>query len=76
MTHHSLGNLNQAVIAYKKLVASNPSYALETENKILSVIYFFSQGKISEALDTIDSLIKINSNDSILYRGYSNWCLI
>ena len=68
LTHHSLGNLNQAVMAYKKVVASNPSYALESENKILSVIYFFSQGKISEALDTIDLLIKINSNDALLFN--------
>ena len=40
IVNHKLGNLDQAVKLYKRVVALDASYALESENRILSVIYF------------------------------------
>jgi predicted TPR repeat methyltransferase len=65
---HKLGKLDQAVRLYKQVVAIDANYALASENKILSVIYFFSQGSIQEALDTLSILIEKNPKDPLLYN--------
>ena len=41
--NHKLGRLDAAVTSYKKVVAISPDYAVTHNNKILSVIYFFSK---------------------------------
>ena len=53
---------------YKKVVAIDSNYALESENKILSVIYFFSQGNIQEALETLNMLVEKNPRDALLFN--------
>ena len=58
--NHKLGNLDQAVRLYKQVVALDFKYAVASENKILSVIYFFSQGNIQEALETLNMLVEKN----------------
>jgi len=68
IVNHKLGNLNQAVRLFKKVVALDSNYALESENKILSVIYFFSQGNIQEALETLNMLVKRNPRDALLFN--------
>ncbi|MDA8692197.1 methyltransferase domain-containing protein [Candidatus Pseudothioglobus singularis] len=68
IVNHKLGNLNQAVRLFKKVVALDSNYALESENKILSVIYFFSQGNIKEALETLNMLVKRNPRDALLFN--------
>ena len=68
IVNHKLGNLNQAVRLFKKVVALDSNYALESENKILSVIYFFSQGNIQEALETLNVLVKRNPRDALLFN--------
>ena len=65
---HKLGKLDQAVRLYKQVVAIDSNYALASENKILSVIYFFSQGSIQEALDTLSILVEKNPKDPLLYN--------
>ena len=39
LVQHKLGKLDKAVRTYKKVVAIDSNYALESNNKILSVIY-------------------------------------
>ena len=68
IVEHKLGNLDQAVRLYKKVVALDFNYALESENKILSVIYFFSQGNIPEALETLYMLVEKNPRDALLFN--------
>ena len=68
LVQHELGKLDQAVRLYKKAVAIDSNYALESENKILSVIYFFSQGNIQEALETLNMLVKRNPRDALLFN--------
>ena len=68
IVEHKLGNLDQAVRLYKKVVALDSNYALESENKILSVIYFFSQGNIQEALETLNMLVEKNPRDALLFN--------
>ena len=68
VVYHKLGNLDQAVRLYKKVVAIDSNYALESENKILSVIYFFSQGNIQEALEKLNILVEKNPNDALLFN--------
>ena len=68
LVNHNLGNLDQAVRLYKKVVALDSNYALESENKILSVIYFFSQGNIQEALETLNMLVEKNPTDALLFN--------
>ena len=68
ITHHRLGELDQAVRLYKQVVASDPNYALASDNKILNVIYFFSQGNIQEALETLNILVEKNPRDALLYN--------
>ena len=63
LLEHKLGKLDQAVRLYKKVVSIDSNYALESENKILSVIYFFSQGNIQEALETLNMLVEINPTE-------------
>jgi predicted TPR repeat methyltransferase len=68
LVNHKLGNLNQAVRMYKKVVAVDSIYALESENKILSVVYFFSQGNIQGALEILNMLVEKNPRDALLYN--------
>ena len=68
LVNHNLGNLDQAVRLYKQVVALDSNYALASENKILSVIYFFSLGNIQEALETLNSLVEINPTDALLFN--------
>ena len=67
-SHHRLGQLDAAVRSYKKVVAIKPDYAEAHKNKILSVIYFFSNGQIPDAIDTLEVLIKDNPNDALLFN--------
>ncbi|MDA9800896.1 tetratricopeptide repeat protein [Candidatus Pseudothioglobus singularis] len=66
--HHKLGELDQAVRVYKRVVAIDPTYALGSENRILSVIYFFSQGDIQEALEILNILVEENPKDALLFN--------
>jgi predicted TPR repeat methyltransferase len=68
ITEHELGNLNRAVRLYKKAVAANPEIALKSENKILRVIYHFSQGNIQKALEILNSLIEKYPTDALLFN--------
>ncbi len=68
LAQHKLGRLDQAVRAFKKVVALDSNFALESDNKILSVIYFFSQGNIQEALETLNMLVKRNPRDALLFN--------
>jgi predicted TPR repeat methyltransferase len=68
LLEHKLGKLDQAVRLYKKVVAIDSNYVLESENKILSVIYFFSQGNIQEALATLKMLVEKNPRDALLFN--------
>jgi predicted TPR repeat methyltransferase len=74
-THHKLGNLDQAVRLYKRVVALDPNFALESNNKILSVIYFFSQGDIQEALKILNILVEKNPKDALLFNMLGG-CLV
>ena len=67
-SHHRLGQLDAAVRSYKKVVAIKPDYARAHNNKILSVIYFFTSGQIPDAIDTLEALIKDNPNDALLFN--------
>lgn len=67
-TLQRLGQLDAAVRNYKKVIAIKPDYAEAHNNKILSVIYFFNNGKISDAIDTLEVLIKDNPNDALLFN--------
>ena len=58
VVEHELGNLNHAVRLYKKAVDVDHEIALKSENKILSVIYYFSQHNIKEALEVFEAVIK------------------
>ena len=58
--HHQIGNLDKAVRNFKKIVALNPDYSKNHSNKILLVIYFFLQGDINSALETLKILIDSN----------------
>ena len=66
--HHTLGDLDQAVRLFKRVVVLDPNYALKSDNKILRVIYFFSKGNIQEALETLKMLIEINPSDALLFN--------
>ena len=68
ITEHDLGNLNHAVRLYKKAVDVDHEIALKSENKILSVIYYFSQHNIKEALEVLNVLIDQNPKDALLYN--------
>ena len=68
IAEHGLGNLNHAVRLYKDAVATDPNSALENENKILSVIYYFSQNNIQEALEILTVLIEKSPVDALLYN--------
>ena len=68
IAEHGLGNLNHAVRLYKDAVATDPNSALENENKILSVIYYFSQNNIQEALEILTVLIEQSPEDALLYN--------
>ena len=68
LLEHKLGKLDQAVRLYKKVVSIDSNYALESENKILRVIYFFSQGNIQEALETLNMLVEKNPTDALLFN--------
>ena len=68
IVEHKLGNLDQAVRLYKKVVALNSNYALESENKVLSVIYFFSQGDMQKALEILNILAEKNPKDALLFN--------
>ena len=67
-TNHKLGHLDAAVRSYKKVVAIKPDYAATHNNKILSVIYFFSKGLIPDAIDALEVLIKDSPNDALLFN--------
>jgi len=66
--NHKLGQLDLAVRSYKKVVTINSEFALVHKNRILSVIYFFSKGIISDAIDTLEELIKDSPNDALLFN--------
>ena len=66
--HHKLGRLDAAVTSYKKVMAISPDYALTHNNRILSVIYFFSKGLIPDAIDVLEALIKGSPNDALLFN--------
>jgi predicted TPR repeat methyltransferase len=68
LVNHKLGNLDQAVRLYKKVVALDSNYALASENKILGVIYFFSQGNILKALEVLNILVEKNPRDALLFN--------
>jgi len=68
VVEHELGNLNHAVRLYKEAVAVSPKIALKSENKILSVIYYFSQNNIQEALETLNMLVEKNPTDALLFN--------
>ena len=65
---HKLGQLDAAVRSYKKVVAIKPDYAEPHNNKILSVIYLFTKGQISDAIDILEALIKDNPDDALLFN--------
>ncbi|MCS5589382.1 MAG: tetratricopeptide repeat protein, partial [Candidatus Thioglobus sp.] len=65
---HRLGQLDAAVRSYKKVVAIKPDYAEAHNNKILSVIYLFTKGQISDAIDILEALIKDNPDDALLFN--------
>jgi predicted TPR repeat methyltransferase len=65
---HRLGQLDAAVRSYKKVVAIKPDYAEAHNNKILSVIYLFTNGQIPDAIDTLEVLIKDNPYDALLFN--------
>ena len=67
-SHHRLGQLDAAVRSYKKVVAIKPDYAEVHNNKILSVIYFFTNGQIPDAIDILEALIKDYPNDALLFN--------
>jgi len=67
-THHKLGQLDEAIRSYKKVVAINPAYAVTHNNQILTVIYFFSNGQIPDAIDTLKLLIKDSPDDALLFN--------
>jgi predicted TPR repeat methyltransferase len=67
-TRQRLGQLDAAVRSYKNVVAIKPDYAEAHNNKILSVIYFFSNGQIPDAIDTAEALIKDYPNEALLYN--------
>ena len=67
-TLQRLGQLDAAVRSYKKVVAIKPEYAEAHSNKILSVIYFFTNDQIPDAIDTLEALIKDNPNDALLFN--------
>ena len=66
--NHKLGRLDSAVTSYKKVVAISPDYAITHNNKILSVIYFFSKQLIPDAIDVLEELIKYSPNDALLFN--------
>ncbi|MDC1220808.1 tetratricopeptide repeat protein [Candidatus Thioglobus sp.] len=66
--NHKLGHLDAAVKGYKKVVAISPDYAVTHNNKILSVIFFFSKGLIPDAIDVLEELIKGGPNDALLFN--------
>jgi len=66
--NHKLGRLDSAVTSYKKVVAISPDYAITHNNKILSVIYFFSKQLIPDAIDALEELIKYSPNDALLFN--------
>ena len=75
IVEHELGNLNHAVRLYKEAVAVSPKIALKSENKILSVIYYFSQNNIQEALETLNMLVEKNPTDALLFNMLGG-CLV
>ena len=68
LSHHRLGQLDAAVRSYKKVITIKPDYAEAHNNKILSVIYFFTNGQIPDAIDTLEALIKDNPDDALLFN--------
>ena len=68
IVEHKLGNLDQAVRFFKKVVALDSDYAVTSENKILGVIYFFSQGNIQQALEVLNMLVEKNPRDALLFN--------
>ena len=68
IVYHKLGKLDQAVRYYKKAVVVDSNYALASNNKILRVIYFFSQNNIQEALETLNMLVEKNPTDALLFN--------
>jgi len=63
-----LGDLDAAVRSYKNVVAINSEYAMKHNNKILYAIYLFTNGHIIETLDTIETLIKTDPYEALLYN--------
>ncbi|ALE02641.1 tetratricopeptide repeat protein [Candidatus Pseudothioglobus singularis] len=68
IVNYKLGNLDQAVRLFKKVVALDSDYAVTSENKILSVIYFFSQGDIQQALEILNMLVEKNPREALLFN--------
>ncbi len=66
--YHKLGQLDKAVRNFKKVIVINPDYSQKHKNKILTVIYFFSKGQVTDALETLELLIETNSKDALLFN--------
>ena len=60
---------------FKKVVALDSDYAVTSENKILGVIYYFSQNNIQEALETLNMLVEKNPTDALLFNMLGG-CLV
>jgi predicted TPR repeat methyltransferase len=67
-SYHKVKNFNKAVRVYKKIVLLDPDFAIKSKNKILTVIYLFSNGNIHEALDMLSLLVDKNQDDPLLYN--------
>ena len=65
---HKNGQLDAAVKSFKKVVTIKPDYAEAHSNKILSVIYLFTKGQISDAIDLLEVSIKDNPDDALLFN--------
>jgi predicted TPR repeat methyltransferase len=74
-SQHKLGQLDKAVRNFKKLVTINPDYAERHNNKILTVIYFFSKGQTPDAIDTLELLIKDSPEDALLFNMMGGCCV-
>ena len=66
--YHQMGELDKAVRNFKKVVALDPDYSKVHPNKTLLVIYFFSKGEINNALETLQTWIKSNPDDALLFN--------
>jgi len=67
-SYHKKGQLDAAVKSFKKVITIKPDYAEVHDNKILFVIYLFTKGEISDAIDILEALIKESPDDALLFN--------